>query len=129
MHEIELLEFGRDDIDSIVPNLSSQEIDRLAFGAIQLDADGTILQFNSTEGAIASVDPKTAIGKNFFTELAPCTDTRTFRGVFEAGVLAGSLQTMIEYTFDANGMVPTKVLVHMKSSLLGNTFWIFVKRL
>ena len=125
---MQLVEFGKDDIHNVVAKLSAKDIDDLAFGAIQLDAAGRILKYNAMEGAITGRDPKDAIGKNFFTELAPCTNTPAFKGAFDKGVKAGDLNTMFEYTFDYN-MKPTKVKVHMKKALIGDSFWVFVKRL
>ena len=100
----------------------------MAFGAIQLDASGKILQFNAAEGRITGIDPSSVVGKNFFTDVAPCTNTPKFKGAFDAGVKEGTLNTMFEYLFDYN-MAPTMVRVHMKKALSGDGYWIFVKRL
>ena len=127
-NQMRLVEFGKDDIQNVVAKLSSKDIDDLAFGAIQLDASGKILKYNAMEGAITGRDPKAAIGKNFFSEVAPCTNTPAFKGTFDKGVKAGDLNTMFEYTFDYE-MKPTKVKVHMKKALVGDTYWVFVKRL
>lgn len=125
---MQLVEFGKADIENVMAKMSVKDIDGLAFGAVQLDAQGRILQYNAAEGAITGRDPKAAIGKNFFTEVAPCTNTPAFKGAFDAGVKAGNLNTMIEYTFDYN-MKPTKVKVHMKKALVGDSYWVFVKRI
>ncbi len=123
-----LVGFGKDDIANALTNMKPGEIDKLAFGAVQLDASGKILAYNAAEGAITGRDPKAVIGKSFFTEVAPCTNTPAFKGAFDKGVKEGDLNTMFEYTFDYN-MKPTKVKVHMKKAMVGNTFWVFVKRL
>jgi photoactive yellow protein len=80
------------------------------------------------EGAITGRDPKSVVGKNFFTEVAPCTDSKEFRGRFDIGVKTGDLNVMFEYVFDFN-MKPTKVQVHMKKALIDEAYWVFVKRL
>lgn len=128
MDKLEFIEFGKSDIENALNGLSAGEVDKLAFGAIQLDATGKILQYNSAEGAITGRDPKAVIGKNFFTEVAPCTNKPAFRGAFDAGVKQSNLNHIFEYTFDYN-MKPTKVKVHMKKALVGDTYWVFVKRL
>lgn len=128
MSSVTTAEFGKDDIDNAISQLNDQQIDGLAFGAIELDARGTILRFNHTEGAITGRDPKAVTGKNFFTEIAPCTNTPAFKGEFDKGVAAGNLNTMIDYLFDYQ-MQPTKVRVHMKKSLIGDSYWVFVKRM
>ena len=123
-----LVEFGSDDIENSMSRLSAGEIDNLAFGTIQLDAAGNILQFNAMEGKITGRNPKQMIGRNFFTDVAPCTDTPIFRGEFDKGVKSGNLNILFEYTFDYK-MAPTRVKVHMKKALTGDGYWVFIKRL
>ncbi|RUO26926.1 photoactive yellow protein [Aliidiomarina minuta] len=125
---MEIVSFGSDDIENSLANMDDSKLNDLAFGAIQLDKDGKILQYNAAEGDITGRDPKSTIGKNFFREVAPCTDSKEFRGRFNEGVTSGSLNTMFEYVFDYQ-MKPTKVKVHMKKSLSGDSYWVFVKRL
>ena len=128
MNELELIGFGKSDIENVLNRMSPAQIDKLAFGAIELDKNGTVLKYNSAEGAITGRDPSAVIGKNFFLDVAPCTATAGFKGVFETGVRENNLNTMFEYVFDYE-MRPTKVKVHMKKSISGGSFWIFVKRL
>ncbi len=128
MAGLEVVTFGSSDIDNVLKNKSAADIDKLAFGAIQLDRAGRVIQYNAMEGQITGRDPGATIGKNFFTEVAPCTNKPAFKGEFDKGVAEGSLNTMFEYVFDYN-MKPTKVRVHMKKALTGDMFWVFVKRL
>ena len=125
---MDFVEFGRDSIENAVSRMSAAEIDGLAFGAIELDSKGTILRYNAMEGQITGRDPKASVGKNFFTEVAPCTDTPMFRGTFDKGAREGKLDVLFEYVFDYQ-MTPTKVKVHMKKALVGDNYWVFVKRL
>ena len=124
---LEIINFGAADIDNKLAEMSPSQIDGLAFGAIQLGADGTIEQYNETEGAISGRSPDQVVGKNFFTDVAPCTDTPSFKGAFDK-VVADRESVMLEYIFDYQ-MTPTKVKVHMKPALTGGSYWIFVKRL
>lgn len=122
------VKFGQDDIDNALSGLDESQIDNLAFGMVTLDRSGTILQYNAAEGAITGRDPKDALGKNFFTDVAPCTKTDEFYGRFQQGVASGSLNVMFEYTFDYN-MTPTRVRVHMKNAPgTAEKFWVLVKR-
>ncbi|MFC7513608.1 photoactive yellow protein [Herbaspirillum sp. GCM10030257] len=128
MQELQLVGFGKADIDNVLNRMSAKDIDNLAFGAIELDKTGTVLKYNAAEGAITGRNPTSVIGKNFFRDVAPCTATPKFKGVFDAGVKADNLNTLFEYVFDYQ-MKPTKVKVHMKKSISGGSYWIFVKRL
>lgn len=128
MLELETIAFGKTDIENVLGKLADKDLDKLAFGAIELDKNGTVLKYNSAEGAITGRDPATVIGKNFFRDVAPCTAKPAFKGVFDAGVKAGNLNTMFEYVFDYQ-MQATKVKVHMKRSISGTSYWVFVKRI
>ena len=128
MDNLNVVAFGKDDIENVLGKMTEVEINRLAFGAVQLDATGKILTYNAAEAGITGRQASTVIGKNFFRDVAPCTNSPAFKGVFDDGVKAGNLNTMFEYVFDYN-MAATKVKIHMKKAISGNTFWIFVKRL
>jgi photoactive yellow protein len=124
---MQIVSFGSDDIENKLQGMSEKDLDQLAFGAIQLDKNGTILAYNAAESDITGRDPRSVIGKNFFTEVAPCTKTDGFYGKFKEGVDKGNLNTVFEYTFDYK-MTPTKVKVHMKKAMTGDSYWVFVKR-
>jgi len=125
---MEIISFGSADVAKSIGKLDEKGLDTLAFGAIKLDAKGTILSYNAAEGAITGRDPKAVLGKNFFKDVAPCTSTPEFQGKFEAGVKAENLNVLFEYTFDYN-MKPTKVKVHMMKGVMNDGYYIFVKRL
>ncbi|SMP74982.1 photoactive yellow protein [Noviherbaspirillum suwonense] len=128
MGDMDLVGFNKADIDNVLNRMAEKDIDKLAFGAIELDGTGKVLRYNAAEGAITGRSPAAVIGKNFFRDVAPCTSKPSFKGVFDAGVRDNNLNTMFEYVFDYQ-MKPTKVKVHMKKALSGGNFWIFVKRI
>ncbi|WP_158746924.1 photoactive yellow protein [Acidisphaera sp. L21] len=122
------IEFGRNDIDNVLAKMTPNEIDRLPFGAVQLDSAGVVLAYNRTESSLTGREPADVIGRHFFDEIAPCCNTSVFRGTFDAGVEANHLDTIFTYVFDYK-MRPTKVKIHMRSALGTPTYWVFVKRL
>ena len=125
---MEIVRFGSDDIENVLSKMADGQLDDLAFGAVQLDSDGKILSYNAAESEITGRNADDVIGKNFFTEVAPCTNTEEFYGKFKDGVNSGNLNSLFEYVFDYQ-MTPTKVQVHMKKALQGDSFWVFVKRI
>lgn len=125
---MQVVKFQEKDLDNVMTKMSGDQLDKLAFGAVQLDKDGKVLQYNNAEGAITGRDPKAMIGKNFFNEVAPCTKSPAFYGKFVEGVRSGLLNTQFEYLFNYN-MKPTQVKVHMKKAMSGDTYWIFIKRI
>lgn len=125
---MEIVKFGGDNVENSLAKMSDKELNDVAFGAIELDRTGRILKYNAAEGDITGRRPEQVIGKNFFREVAPCTSSPEFKGRFDEGVKNDNLNTMFEYVFDYE-MKPTKVKVHMKKALSGDSYWVFVKRL
>jgi photoactive yellow protein len=62
--------------------LTAADIDALPFGYIALAPDGTVRKYNRFEADLARKDPQTVLGRNFFREVAPCTQVREFEGRF-----------------------------------------------
>ena len=124
---LETVAFGKSDIENVLAKMSASQLNDLTFGAVEVDATGKVLKYNATEGAITGRDPKAMVGKNFFTDIAPCTNRPQFKGVFDKGVKSGDLNTLFEYVFD-HQMNATRVKIHMKRAIMGGSYWIFVKR-
>ncbi|GAC1411469.1 MAG: hypothetical protein NVSMB64_21270 [Candidatus Velthaea sp.] len=122
-----LVKFGEDNTANELALKTSAEIDQLTFGAIQLDASGKVLTYNSAEAAITGRNPDDVIGKNFFQDVAPCTKTPAFEGLFRDGVAKGHLNVLFVYVFDYH-MMPTQVRVQMQKAKDDDTYWVFVKR-
>ncbi len=121
------VKFGEENTANELANKTSAEIDQLTFGAIQLDAKGTVLNYNSAEAAITGRDPGDVIGKDFFNEVAPCSKTPSFEGLFRDGVTNGHLNVLFVYVFDYK-MMPTQVRVQMQKAKDDESYWVFVKR-
>jgi photoactive yellow protein len=92
-----------------------------------VDETGRILIYNQAEACIAGIEKKAALGRNFFTDVAVCTNESGFRGRFEAGVKAGSLDVLFEWHLAGENM--PRVLVHVTKAARGNRYWICTKRL
>jgi photoactive yellow protein len=109
-----------------VDGMSASELDGLPFGAIRLDKNGTILSYNATEAKLTGRDPKRVIGKNFFTQVAPCTNVQAFAGRFREGVAKGDMHEIFPYRFDFE-MAPRDVTVTLFYSQQTGTAWVFVR--
>lgn len=109
-----------------IDRMSEEELDALPFGAIRLDKNGTILSYNVTESKLTGRDKKRVIGRNFFTDVAPCTNVQGFAGKFREGVAKGDLHTIFPYRFDFE-MAPRDVTVTLFYSKQTQTAWVFVR--
>jgi photoactive yellow protein len=122
-----LADFVPSDLLGRLNTLKTQDIDTLGFGAIKLDKQGKILAYNAYESKLTGVKPGDAIGRNFFTEVAPCTNVREFGGAFREGVAKGEMSRIFRYTFDYN-MTPTKVTVTLHFDKKEGVAWVFVRK-
>ena len=116
--------------ESVIQELGSltrSHADAQDFGIIKLDNAGVVELYNKYESELAGVAPKDAEGKNFFTQIAPCTNNRLFYGRFKDGIVSGNLNITLPYTFTYK-MRPTNVQIHLYHDTASNTNWVFVKR-
>lgn len=116
---------GRAEIERI-QSFGEQELDQLPFGAIRLDREGKILSFNQAEVNLSGRKKENVVGKNFFTDVAPCTNVQEFAGKFREGVRSGKLHTVFPYVFDYQ-MDPRNVWVTLFYSNETDTAWVFVR--
>ena len=72
-----------DALDEQIFTMDRYELDAYPHGIITLDRSGKILQYNRTEAELARRVAGDTIGLDFFTDVAPCTAVREFKGRFE----------------------------------------------
>ncbi len=118
--------YERRDIDNALSEMTPAQIDALPFGVIKVDRKGKILLYNATEGLISGRDPARVVGRNFFREIAPCTNRAEFLGRFVEGLKTGKLDTRFKYLFDFR-MNPTIVSVHLRNSYHDDNVWIVIQ--
>lgn len=106
--------------------LGQSDADSYPFGIVKVDESGKILLYNKYESELANVPIQTAVGKNFFTEVAICTNNRIFYGRFKEGMITGDLDIAFNYVFTYK-MKPTNVVIHLYHDKGTNSNWIFVK--
>jgi photoactive yellow protein len=110
-----------------LPQMKQTQLDMLDFGCVKVDDEGKILGYNRWQSEFANVAVDEAVGKNFFRELAPCTNNRLVFGRFKQGVAGGSLDVVVSYAFTYR-MRPTLVKVHLYREPKTRTNWVMVRR-
>jgi len=113
------------DVLEAIDSMSPEELDGLPYGMIQLDRTGRILNYNAVESKLASLRKEDAIGKQFFTEIAPCTRVQDFHGRFTEGVIRESLDTSFRFHF-AFKQSPRDVTVRLLYSKRSRTVWVLI---
>lgn len=108
-----------------IGRLSANDIDGLPFGAILLDRDGKVLAYNRAEEQLSGRSRTEVVGRNFFTEVAPCTRVKRFFGTFQEGIERKSLNEIFDFTFKFPGN-PKEVRIRMVYAEAAKGVWIFV---
>jgi photoactive yellow protein len=94
-------------------SLTQEEVDALPFGVIGLDPEGTILTYNKAESSLSGLDPQRVVGRNFFQQIAPCTNIREFAGLYREMVQSGRTQSW-EFNFTFRFLTGAKqVHIHL----------------
>jgi photoactive yellow protein len=123
---VDTLNYEDDGVGEKLRHASDDQLNSANFGIIQIDDDGVVQFFNAYESELSGVDPDDAEGSNFFTQVAPCTNNRLFRGRFKKGVRRGELDETFSYTYTYK-MRPTLVDVRLYRDEAGNN-WIMVQK-
>jgi photoactive yellow protein len=115
------------DIVRRLGNLDQAAADECDFGIVEVDDNGLIRLYNRWEQQLAGISLQQAQGRNFFIDVAPCTNNRLFLGRFRQGVQTGSLDVGFNYTFTYK-IRPTSVSIHMYRHAASQRNYVFVKR-
>jgi photoactive yellow protein len=93
MNITETPRFDSINLAEILDQLSDDEINALPFGVIQIGSDGTVKKYSKTEAEQSGygAQRKPPIGLDFFTQLAPCMNTVTFRDHIEKAAKQGKV--------------------------------------
>jgi photoactive yellow protein len=68
--------------DDVRSDPAQRVMDLLPYGVIATDREGRIIAFNAHEERQALMRREAVIGRNFFWDVAPCTQVKTFYGQF-----------------------------------------------
>jgi photoactive yellow protein len=112
---------------NLLGNLSRGDADACDFGVVKVDDAGKIELYNRYEADLAGLEPSQVEGRNFFTQVAPCTNNGLCFGTFKKGVAAGQLNVVFPYTFTYK-LKPTNVMIHLYRDQNSKTNWVFVAK-
>lgn len=89
--------------------MGSKELDDLGFGVVRMDHRGKVRAYNRAEAALSGMKPEAVIGKDFFVQVAPCTNNYMVADRYRQD---GELDVTIDYVFTYM-MAPTPVRLRL----------------
>lgn len=75
------------------------DYDHLPFGAIALTPDGHVVIFNAAEASFSGLRASEVIGRDYFRDVAPCTQVHEFAGVIERAAPESLIDRRFIFTF------------------------------
>lgn len=106
--------------------LSPDELDALPFGVVRLDAAGNVTFYSKTEAAQSGFGDRRALGRGFFTQLAPCLGTPELLRRIDDARRAGTLDVTFEQIGDFDS-AERELRVRVVSAA-GGGLWVFLQR-
>lgn len=106
--------------------MTREQLDALPYGAIKLDRQGTILSYNASEARLSGRTPESVIGRNFFTEVAPCTQVHEFYDRFLELVQYRAVNRDFDFVFTFDP--PLKVHITLLYERHEEAVWVLVDR-
>lgn len=88
--------------------MSNLELDALDFGVVEMNHECIVLRYNTAESRLSGLPPDRVIGRQFFRQVAPCSNNAQVAQRFEAI----TLDATIPYTL-ALRMKPVPVMLRL----------------
>lgn len=96
------------------PEIDFATLDLLPYGIIVVDEAGTVLYYNAREEQIAGRRREDVLGRNFFSEIAPCSQVQEFYGRFKETMHRAGLVADFHFHFPFPGR-PREVEITLTS--------------
>lgn len=96
------------------PDVDFATLDLLPYGIIVVDETGTVLFYNAREEQIAGRRREDVLGRNFFSEVAPCAQVHEFYGRFRETMHRAGLVADFHFHFPFPGR-PREVEITLTS--------------
>jgi photoactive yellow protein len=107
--------------------MTEEELDALPFGAIKLSPRGTVISYNATEGRLTGRTRERVLGRNFFIDVAPCTDVQEFRGRFVELAKESEMSIFHEFSFEFPFVPPLTVKITLLRDRGDKSIWVLVE--
>jgi photoactive yellow protein len=107
--------FDDPELLSALESVSLAEIDAFGFGLVVMDRDGTVTGYNQREARLSGLRPAGVTGRNFFTDVGPCTNNYLVAQRYADsghGSDRGDLDEHLDYVFTFR-MAPTPVRLRL----------------
>ena len=121
-----LPDFGDPELVHSIEALSSEEIDRLPFGAVHLGPDHRVQFYSAVERTQSGSGALPRVGLDWFAEIAPCMGTPHYRERLQRGLAGGTVDLHFNHIGDFSDC-NREMEVRIRSASDGG-MWVFIRR-
>lgn len=115
--------FDAPDLAAALETTSVEQLDELPFGVIGFDAEDVVTVYNRDESSRSGMAADKVLGRNIFTEVAPCTNNYL---VAQRFVDEPDLDEQLDYVFTFR-MRPTPVRLRLLARRGADTRYLVVR--
>lgn len=104
--------------------MTDDDLDALDYGVVKMDLTGKVTAYNTVEAEFSGISKDRVIGRNFFVEVAPCTNNFMIAQKYHDNDV---LDQQIDYIFTLK-MRPTPVKLHLLKQSEAGSMYLVVNR-
>ncbi|MGN6608764.1 MAG: PAS domain-containing protein [Jatrophihabitans sp.] len=98
--DTDLPDFDTPRLAKLLDAMTPAEWDQLPFGLIVMDRAGVVTHYNADESRRAGLDAARVLGRNFFTDVGPCTNNYLIADRYHRlDPATGALDDTFDYVF------------------------------
>ena len=109
--------FNKINLIDWLDNHLEEMFESLPFGVVRMNYQGVVTSYNTCESELFGISKENAIGKNFFVQVAPCTNNFMIAEKFQKDLLDEVLPYMFTYITK-----PTPVILRLLKGSKGNQY-------
>ncbi|GAB2521773.1 photoactive yellow protein [Spirosoma aerophilum] len=105
------ISFSDPDLLTWLDDQPPEALDEAPFGVVRMNREGIVVTYCKSESHITGITPEYALGKYYFTQIAPCANNRMVAAKYAQPELDEELDYILTYVSE-----PTKVRLRLLKS-------------
>ncbi|QIP15968.1 photoactive yellow protein [Spirosoma aureum] len=106
-----ILTFSDQDLLESLEQQTHEQVEEAPFGLVRMSREGIVVAYGKLESYITGISKEYALGKYYFTQIAPCANNRMIAAKFAQPALDEELDYILTYVSE-----PVKVRLRLLKS-------------
>lgn len=105
------LSFSDQDLLELLEQQTNEQVEEAPFGLVRMSREGVVVAYGKSESHITGITKEYALGKYYFTQIAPCANNRMIAAKYAQSSLDEELDYILTYICE-----PVKVRLRLLKS-------------